>query len=63
MGKPVNKKAVNKEETVSTEGYLKRDSSNDLALTLAAIWRSLEEIRRAITVIEQYSRLDHGGDI
>lgn len=55
-----------KKQTVKEEVKLvehKRDNSNDIAIMMACIMQSLEDIKRYLKVLETYERLDHGGEI
>ena len=41
----------------------KRDNSNDIAIMMACIMQSLEDIKRSVNILEQYSKYDHGGEV
>lgn len=51
-----------KEQPVTKPAEPKRDNSNDIALMMACIMRSLDEIRRYVDIIVKYDKLDHGGE-
>jgi hypothetical protein len=55
------KKQTVKEEVKPIEH--KRDNSNDIAIMMACIMQSLDEIKRYLKALETYERLDHGGEI
>ena len=53
---------VKKEELVKTE-QPKRDNSQDIALMMACIMRTLDEIKRYVDILVKYDKLDHGGEL
>lgn len=54
--------AAKKKEEVKPVEH-KRDNSNDIAIMMACIMQSLEDIKRYLKALETYERLDHGGEI